>query len=75
MLVDTAFGIGYSAHQAERLVAVMAESLHESLKPIWVSAISKKDMVSVRHIGEKNSIPYFHNKICHGASLLLYHDL
>ena len=38
--------IGYSMAQSEIIASLMAESLHNSLKPMWTSMITQKDMVT-----------------------------
>lgn len=38
--------VGYSLAQSEIIASLMAESLHNSLKPMWASMITQKDMVT-----------------------------
>ena len=38
--------VGYSTEQAEALVKVLTESLHNSVAPIEASVLSRSDLVS-----------------------------
>jgi hypothetical protein len=37
--------LGYSLVQSEIIASLVAESLHNSLKPMWASMVTQKDMV------------------------------